>query len=238
MTAYTLTPPATPAVAVVGATARYAVRRVFCVGRNYAEHAREMGGDPKREPPFFFMKPATALLADGAALPYPPRTRELHHEVELVVALASGGRDIAATAARGHIYGYAVGNDCTRRDLQAAAKKAGRPWDVAKGFDHSAGIGPLVPVAQAGHPRRGSIWLTVNGADRQRGDIADMIWSVEDVLAELSTLFELGSGDLVYTGTPAGVGAVAVGDVVTAGIDGIGTLSNTITAPASALREG
>ena len=238
MTTYALTPPATPSVAVAGETARFAVRRVFCVGRNYAEHAREMGGDPKREPPFFFMKPATALLADGAVLPYPSRTRDLHHEVELVVALASGGRDIAPAAARRHIYGYAVGNDLTRRDLQAAAKKAGRPWDVAKGFDHSAGIGEIIPVAQAGHPRRGPIWLTVNGADRQRGDIADMIWSVEDVLAELSTLFELGSGDLVYTGTPAGVGPVAVGDVVIAGIDGVGTLTNTITAPASALREG
>jgi fumarylpyruvate hydrolase len=234
MTSYVLAPPPTPSVAVAGESGRFAVGRIFCVGLNYASHVREMGSDPARQPPIFFMKPGCALLADGAPLPYPPRTQNLHHEVELVVAVSRGGRNLAAAQALDHVYGYAVGNDYTRRDLQAAAKEKGGPWEIAKAFDHSAGIGSIHPVARLGHPRHASIWLTVNGADRQRGDIADMIWNVESLLAELSALFRLEAGDLVYTGTPAGVGAVRPGDTVVAGIDGLGTLTNTITAPLTA----
>jgi fumarylpyruvate hydrolase len=234
MTTYVLPPPPTPSVAVAGESGRFAVGRIFCVGLNYASHAQEMGSDPARQAPIFFMKPAAALLADGAPLPYPPRTQDFHHEVELVVAVGRGGRDLAAARALEHVYGYAVGNDYTRRDLQAAAKAHGRPWDIAKGFDHSAAIGSIHPAARIGHPRRASIWLAVNGAERQRGDIADMIWSVEGILAELSTLFRLEAGDLVYTGTPAGVAAVQVRDTVVAGIDGLGTLTNTIAAPLTA----
>lgn len=229
---YALPISAPPAVAVAGERTRFPVRRIYCVGQNYASHAREMGSDPKRQPPFFFSKPATALLEDGGQLHYPPRTSNLHHEVELVVALKGGGRDLAAADALRHVYGYAVGNDFTRRDLQAAAKEKGRPWDVAKGFDESAAIGAIVPAAGGFDPSRGAIWLTVNGEERQRGDLADMTWSVAEVLAELSTLFELKPGDLVYTGTPAGVGPVVAGDRVVGGIDGLGTLSTTVVARA------
>ena len=223
--------PAVPSATVVGSRARFPVRRIYCVGQNYASHAREMGAAPKREPPFFFSKPATALLADQGRLPYPPRTGNLHHEVELVAAIGTSGRRIAAAAALTHVYGYAVGNDFTRRDLQAAAKQSGRPWDVAKGFDHAAALGPIHPVSASVHPSKGAIWLTVNGLEKQRGDLADMIWTVADVLAELSTLFDLEPGDLVYTGTPAGVGPVRAGEVVVAGIDGLGTLTTTVVAP-------
>ena len=229
---FVLPAPATPSAAVSGESARFPVRRIYCVGQNYASHAREMGADPKREPPFFFTKPATALLADHGRLPYPPRTANLHHEVELVVALKSGGRRIAAAGALEHVYGYAIGNDFTRRDLQAAAKEKGRPWDVGKGFDYSAALGPITPVSRHSHPLRGAIWLTVNGLEKQRGDLADMIWPVADVLAELSTFFALEAGDLIYTGTPAGVGAVVAGDLLVGGIDGLGTLTTTVVAPA------
>ena len=229
---YVLSAPSAPSAAVTGESARFAVRRIYCVGQNYASHAREMGADPKREPPFFFMKPATALLADHGGLPYPPRTANLHHEVELVVALKTGGRRIAAASALGHVYGYAIGNDFTRRDLQAAAKEKGRPWDVGKAFDHSAALGPITPVSRRSHPVGGAIWLTVNGLEKQRADLADMTWPVADVIAELSTYFDLDAGDLIYTGTPAGVGPVVPGDVVVAGIDGLGTLTTTVVAPA------
>jgi len=229
MTSFILPAPPIPAVAVAGETAQFGVGRIFCVGQNYASHAREMGSDPAREPPFFFMKPAAALLADGAALPFPPRTRNLHHEVELVVAIGRGGLNLSADAALGHVYGYAIGNDFTRRDLQSAARERGRPWDTAKGFDHSAAVGAIHPAARIGHPRRGAIWLSVNGVERQRADLADMIWGVAGILAELSTLFRLEVGDLVYTGTPAGVGALQPGDSVVAGIEGLGTLTTTIT---------
>jgi len=229
---YVLPAPATPSVAVTGESARFPVRRIYCVGQNYASHASEMGADPKREPPFFFMKPPTALLADHGWLPYPPRTANLHHEVELVVALKTGGRRIAAASALEHVYGYAVGNDFTRRDLQAAAKEKGRPWDVGKGFDYAAALGPITPVSLRPHPAEGAIWLTVNGLEKQRGDLADMIWSVADVLAELSTFFDLEAGDLIYTGTPAGVGPVTAGDVLVGGIEGLGTLTTTVVAPA------
>lgn len=222
---YVLPAPPVPSAAVVGERARFPVRRIYCVGQNYASHAREMGADPKREPPFFFTKPATALLADHGQLPYPPRTANLHHEVELVVALKSGGRRIAAASALGHVYGYAIGNDFTRRDLQAAAKEKGRPWDVGKGFDHAAALGPITPLTRRAHPAKGAIWLTVNGQERQRGDLADMIWSVAEVLAELSTFFDLEAGDLIYTGTPAGVGPLKPGDRVEVSSPVLGTFT-------------
>lgn len=199
------------------------MHRVYCVGRNYAAHAREMGGDPEREPPFFFCKPADAVT-QAARLPYPPRTRELHHEVELVVAIGRGGRDISAAAALSHVYGYAVGVDLTRRDLQADAKRQGRPWDTAKGFDQSAPVADIRPAARGAHPAAGRIALAVDGESRQAGDLADMIWSVPEVLAELSTYFELRPGDLVFTGTPAGVGPLEPGARVHAEIEGLGAL--------------
>jgi fumarylpyruvate hydrolase len=231
-------PPTVATVAVAGETARFPVRRIYCVGFNYAEHNREMGRDPTREPPIFFSKPADAVLADGAELPYPPRTANLHYEAELVAALGHGGRNVAAAAALGLVYGYAVGNDYTRRDLQAAAKDKGRPWDTAKGIDHGAGIGAIHPVAKTGHVRRGRIWLTVNGATRQNADVADMIWDVPAIIAELSTFFELRPGDLIYTGTPAGVGPLQPGDRVVAGIDGLGTLSHRVVAAATGTTAG
>ena len=214
-------------VAVQGSSARFPVRRIYCVGRNYAEHAREMG-DTGREPPFFFSKPADAVLSVAAGgegvLPYPPQTQDLHHEVELVVALGAGGRDLSPEQAAASIWGYAIGLDMTRRDLQGAAKKAGRPWETGKAFDHSAPIGPLHPAADVRSMANGSITLTVNGQPRQSGDLSDMIWSVPEAIAYLSTLFELQAGDLIYTGTPAGVGAVVAGDVLEGAIDGLGTL--------------
>ncbi|MBS0374209.1 MAG: fumarylacetoacetate hydrolase family protein [Proteobacteria bacterium] len=229
MTAYVV-PAVVPSVAVAGEAARFPVRRIYCVGFNYAEHNREMGRDPQKDPPIFFSKPADALLADGEELPYPSRTANLHYEAELVVAIGAAGSRIDPAAAHQHVYGYAVGNDYTRRDLQSAAKEKGRPWDTAKGFDGSAGIGRIHPAAVVGHLRRGALWLTVNGAERQRGDLADMIWDVPGIIAELSTFFALRPGDLIYTGTPAGVGPVTPGDVVVAGIDGLGTLTHRIGA--------
>ena len=204
------------------------MRRIFCVGRNYAEHAREMGMDPEREPPFFFTKPADAVVADGSRIAFPSRTANLHHEIELVLALGSGGRDIPVASAVDHIFGYAVGLDLTRRDLQAAARKEGRPWDTAKGFDQSAPISAIVPAIETGHPQRGRILLAVNGSARQQGDIADMIWNVPEIVAELSTYFELAAGDLIYTGTPAGVGPIERGDHLEGSIEGVGTLALTI----------
>lgn len=218
-----------PAVAVEGSQLRYPVRRIFCVGRNYPEHAREMGFKD-RAPPFFFSKPADAVMPNGSAVPYPPRTAMLHHEVELVVALVQGGRNIAADAALAGVFGYAVGNDLTRRDVQAAAKDAGRPWDAAKGFDHAAPISAIVPVANCGHPAQGRIWLEVNGEPRQQGNLSDMIWSVPEVIAELSTWFELAPGDLIFTGTPAGVGPLRPGDRVKGGVDGVAILEHTVVA--------
>jgi len=219
-----------PTVAVAGSKLRFPVRRIFCVGRNYPEHSREMGFTG-RAPPFFFSKPADSVMPNGSAVPYPPRTANLHHEIELVVALGRGGRDVAAGDALGLVFGYAVGNDLTRRDVQAAAKDAGRPWDTAKGFDHAAPVTPVVPVATCGHPAKGRIWLEVNGQPRQQGDLADMIWSVPEVIAELSTWFELAPGDLIFTGTPAGVGPLKPGDRVRGGVDGVGVLEHTVVAP-------
>jgi fumarylpyruvate hydrolase len=221
-------PVAYPSVEVQGRTSRFPVHRIYCVGRNYAAHVREMGANPEREPPCFFMKPADAVVPNGAAVPYAPRTANLHHEVELVVAIGVGGRNIAAATALDHVFGYAVGNDLTRRDLQAAAKDAGLPWDVAKGFDHSAPISAIRPVGDGGHVASGRIWLEVNGQPRQDANVAEMIWSVPEIIAELSTLFELQPGDLIFTGTPAGVGPVQRGDSIVGGIDGLETLRTTI----------
>jgi fumarylpyruvate hydrolase len=219
-----------PTVAVEGSALRFPVRRIFCVGRNYPEHSREMGFGDVRAPPFFFTKPADAVIGSGSDVPFPTRTANLHHEIELVVALGKGGRDVAEEAAQGLIYGYAVGVDLTRRDVQAAMKEQGKPWDTAKGFDHSAPISPIVPAAGKPHPASGRIWLEVNGKPRQQGDIADMIWSVPEIIAELSTWFELAAGDLIFTGTPAGVGALVPGDRVRGGVEGVGTLAFTMAA--------
>jgi fumarylpyruvate hydrolase len=210
-----------PSIAIAGSTDRFPVRRIFCVGQNYADHAREMGNDPNRQQPFFFGKPADAVVDNGATLPFPVRTNDLHHEVELVVALSAGGRDIDAKDATGLIWGSAVGIDLTRRDLQAEAKKSGRPWDMAKGFDRSAPIGALTPGAP---PETGAIALSIDGETKQSGDLSMMIWSVAEVIAVLSTYVELAPGDLIFTGTPAGVGPIRAGQRVRAEIAGLGTL--------------
>ena len=228
MTEFVIAVPKTPSLAVEGQSARFPLRRVYCVGRNYSEHAREMGHDPDREPPFFFSKPADAVVSGDDSVPYPTLTEDLHYEVELVVAIAQGGKNIAVADALSHVWGYTVGVDLTRRDLQAQAKKMGRPWDFAKGFDASAPASPLLPVSQTGHPATGKIWLDVNGEQRQRGDLSDQIWQVADVISYLSQAVELQPGDLIYTGTPAGVGAVQRGDVITGGIEGLSDFSFTL----------
>lgn len=220
-----IVPPRPVLIPVDGKAGRFPVARIFCVGRNYAAHTREMGGDPNREPPFFFLKPADTLVAGKeVAMAYPPRTADLHHEVEMVVALGSGGRDIEAARALDHVWGAAVGLDMTRRDLQAAAKAAGRPWDMGKGFDGSALVGPLRPFSGSALPRSGAITLTVNGTVRQRGDLADMIWSVGETIAELSSYLTLRAGDLIFTGTPEGVGPVKPGDELEARCAGLASL--------------
>jgi len=207
-----------PTIAISGTTARFPVRRIFCVGRNYAEHAREMGSDPDRDPPFFFSKPADAVVDSGRRLPFPTKTAELHHEVEMVIALGAGGVDVKPKDAPSMIFGYAVGIDLTRRDLQAQAKKAGRPWDMAKGFDHSAPVGPL---RRGAPPSDAAITLTVDGRVRQSGDLKDMIWSVADIIGFLSTYVAVAAGDLIFTGTPAGVGPIRRGEQVRGSIAGI-----------------
>jgi fumarylpyruvate hydrolase len=228
MTGFVITPPDTPALAIAGSDQTFPLRRVFCVGRNYAAHAREMGADPDREPPFFFSKPADAVVPASGTLPYPPATRELHHEVELVVALKEGGANIAPEQALGLVWGYAVGLDLTRRDLQAIAKKDGRPWDMAKGFDASAPCSPLQPVSGTDHPREARIWLEVNGQLKQEGNLNEMVWPVADVIAYLSRFVTLAPGDLIFTGTPAGVDALKPGDHVRAGVDGVATFELTV----------
>jgi len=227
-TTYLFSPPAPPSIAIVGSDARFPVRRIFCIGRNYEEHAREMKATVSLDAPVFFCKPADAIVTDGADVPYPSITTDLHHEVELVVALQSGGRDLDAVAAHATIYGYAVGLDLTRRDLQAQAKSRGTPWDTAKGFDASTPIGAITPVAQCGHPDAGELRLDINGAPRQRADIATMVMKVTDILVSLSTYFELRAGDLLYTGTPAGVAALHRGDVFAAAFPGLADLRGRI----------
>ena len=229
---YVFDPEPQVAVPVAGSDALFPVRRIYCVGRNYAAHAREMGFDPDREPPFFFCKPDNAIVVvppgRTVAMAYPPQTSDLQHEIELVVAIGKGGHDIPAAQALAHVFGYAVGLDMTRRDLQLRARDKGRPWELGKAFDASAPIAPLHPVASVGHPERGAVWLQVDGVDRQRSDIAKLIWSVPEVIANLSTFFELRPGDLVFTGTPEGVGQVARGQTMHGGIDGLGSLSVTV----------
>jgi len=224
MSDFVIAPPVTAAVPVLGGGA-FPVRRIFCVGRNYAAHTREMGGDPTREAPFFFMKPADALVVAGAPMPYPPMTQDLHHEMELVVALGTGGADIAEADALSHVWGYAAGLDMTRRDLQGQAKKEGKPWDMGKGFDHGAPIGELAPAARIGHPEKGTIELKVNGAVRQSSDLSKMIWSVPETIAYLSRLVRLAPGDLIFTGTPEGVAATVRGDLLEGRVEGVGSVS-------------
>jgi fumarylpyruvate hydrolase len=225
---YVLQPAAVAALPVDGGEGLFPVRRIYCVGRNYAEHAIEMGHDPDREPPFFFQKNPDNLVPGGGTFPYPSGSADVHHEIELVVALSGGGEDIAAGDALGLVFGYAVGLDMTRRDLQGEAKKLGRPWEVGKAFEKSAPCGPIVPASRIGHPSSGAIRLAVNGKVAQRGDLAQMIWKVPEAIAHLSRLFRLAPGDLVFTGTPAGVGPVHRGDRLEGHIDGVGDLAVTV----------
>ncbi len=230
---YVFEPQPVVSVPVVGTAARFPVHRVYCVGRNYVEHAKEMGFTG-REPPFFFLKPASCVVPVGAGetgrLPYPPLTRSLHHEIELVVAIGTGGKNIAAADAHRHIYGWGVGLDMTRRDLQGEMKKQGRPWEIGKAFEHSAPIGPITPAADVQDVENAEIWLTVNGQDRQRSTVSKLIWNIAESIEHLSTGWELCAGDLIYSGTPEGVAAVEVGDVLEGGIAGLETLRLSVVA--------
>jgi fumarylpyruvate hydrolase len=225
---YVFPPAPATSVPVVGRAERFPVHRIYCVGRNYVEHAKEMGFTG-REPPFFFLKPADAVVAvntgETGTMRYPSLTKDLHHEIELVVAIGTGGRNIAAADAHKHIFGYAVGLDMTRRDLQGEMKKQGRPWCIGKAFDESAPIGPITPVAQAGDVANAEIWVQVNGADRQRSNVAKLIWNVAETIEHLSAAWELRPGDLIYSGTPEGVAAVVAGDTLVGGVGGLGTLA-------------
>ena len=219
-----------PSLAIAGSTDRFPVRRIFCVGRNYVEHQKEMGGDG-REQPFFFLKSEFSLVAGGGEVHYPPNSANYHYETEMVVAIAKGGRRIAAKDANGHVFGYAVGLDMTRRDLQQQGKDKGRPWDFGKNFDEAAPCGELSPAANIGHPARGAIWLQVNGKERQKSDLSEMIWSVPEQIEYLSQYYTLEPGDVIFSGTPAGVGPVQPGDVLHASIEGIGELKVRIAPP-------
>ena len=219
-----------PSLPIVGGDTRFAVGRIYCVGRNYADHAREMGHDPDREPPFFFMKPANAVVQNGAAIAYPVGTSDCHHEIELVVAIGRGGKNIPVEKALEHVWGYGVGLDMTRRDVQGEAKKMGRPWEMGKSFDESAPITALKPASEIGHPAKGAIWLKINGEVRQSGDLAMQIWNVQEQISYLSHLITLEPGDLIMTGTPAGVGPVKMGDKLEGHADGVGDLRITYTA--------
>ena len=220
--------PARVTVPVVGSTDRFPVNRIYCVGRNYEEHAKEMGFTG-REPPFFFLKPADAIVVVDAgqtgSIPYPSLTKNLHHEIELVAAIGTGGKNIKAADALKHVYGYAVGLDMTRRDLQGEMKKQGRPWCIGKAYDHSAPIGPITPVAQAGDVHNAELFIQVNGQDRQRSTVTKLIWNVAETIEHLSSAWELQPGDLIYTGTPEGVGAVVSGDTMVGGVAGLGTIT-------------
>jgi fumarylpyruvate hydrolase len=221
---YAITPPVRPWLPVHGFDAVFPVHRIYCVGRNYAAHSLEMGGDPEREAPFFFQKNPDSLVSGGGDFPYPDKSSEVHHEIEMAVALSKGGRDIPLERARDCVWGYGVALDMTRRDLQAKCKKAGRPWEIAKAFEHAAPCSDLVRAAEIGHPDRGAIWLKVNGETRQQGDLGQMVWKVPEMISYLSGLFELVPGDLILSGTPSGVGPVARGDLLHGHIDGIGDL--------------
>ncbi len=228
---YVFPPAPVVSVPVLGSDDRFPVHRIYCVGRNYEEHAKEMGFTG-REPPFFFLKPADALVVvnagDTGTLPYPSLTANLHHEIELVVAIGTGGQNIAAADALAHVYGYAVGLDMTRRDLQNDMKKQGRPWCIGKGFDASAPIGPITRAAEAGDVAHAAIWLQVNGAERQRSTVAQLIWNIAETIEHLSAAWELQPGDLIFTGTPAGVAAVVAGDLLEGGVDGLTPLRMTV----------
>lgn len=227
-TSFCIAAPPQPSVPITGSDARFPVHRIYCIGRNYAEHAREMGATVSKDAPVFFMKPADAIVTDGADVPYPSATNDLHHEVELVVALQSGGAALDVERARAAIFGYAVGLDLTRRDLQAKAKAGGLPWDTAKGFDASAPIGAIVPVSVLGHPDAGLLQLRVNDATRQQADISTMVMNAAEIISALSHFFHLQAGDLIYTGTPAGVAALQRGDRFEAGFPGLPTLTGSI----------
>ncbi|BDB26824.1 hypothetical protein Tamer19_19770 [Cupriavidus sp. TA19] len=226
---YVFTPPATVAIPVAGSDDQFAVRRVYCVGRNYAAHAREMGFDPDREPPFFFCKPADAIVPVQAGttldLPYPAQTQNYHYEAELVAVVGKGGSDIPVEQALEHVWGYAVGLDMTRRDLQMKMREMGRPWEIGKAFDASAPVGPIHRASDIGHPQQAGLWLTVNGETKQRSTVAHLIWSVAETVAYLSQFFRLEPGDVIFTGTPEGVGAVKAGDTMVTGVDGLGELT-------------
>ena len=219
-----------PSLPIVGSELRFPVGRIYCVGRNYADHAREMGHDPDREPPLFFMKPANAVVQNDSTIAYPMGTKDCHHDIELVVAIGSGGRNIAVEKALEHVWGYGLGLDMTRRDLQGEAKKMGRPWEMGKSFDESAPITALKPAAEIGHPAKGAIWLKINGEVRQSGDLAMQIWNVQEQISYLSNLVTLEPGDLIMTGTPAGVGPVKNGDKLEGHADGVGDLRITYAA--------
>lgn len=229
MTEFVVPAPSVVSLPVVGSTARFPVRRIYCIGRNYEAHVREMGHDPERSPPIYFCKPADAVVDLGAngtgVFPYPVATADCHHEVELVVAIGRGGRDIAAEQASGHIFGFAVGVDMTRRDLQRAAAQAGQPWETGKAFDASAPVGAIHPIAATGALRAGTIELAVNGQARQHSDLSKLIWGVDEIVSSLSCLFELQPGDLIFSGTPEGVGPVLRGDTMTCSIAGLGELT-------------
>lgn len=225
---YIFDPAPISTLAVAGRDDRIPVRRIFCIGRNYAAHAREMGKDPDRDPPFFFLKPADAVVEDGATIPYPPETENFHFEAELVAVIGTGGRNIVGKDALDHVWGYAVGNDLTRRDLQLKAREHGRPWDLGKGFDRSAPIAAVHPVSQVGHPSKGAIRLTVNGEVKQEADLSDLIWSVPEIVSILSHSMELRPGDVIMTGTPAGVGPLRPGDTCIVSVEGLGDLTTKI----------
>lgn len=224
MPAYIIDPPAVNAAPVKGSDKLFPVRRVYCIGRNYAAHAIEMGHDPNREPPFFFQKNPDNIDFTGK-FPYPTKTKDVHHEIEMVVALSKGGTNIAIDKALDHVWGYAVGLDMTRRDLQGIAKDMGRPWEIGKAFERSAPMGAFVPASQIGHPSSGKVELKVNGKVKQTGDLNQMIWKVPEMISYLSDYFELAAGDIIMTGTPSGVAAVVAGDTMEAAIDGVGTLT-------------
>jgi fumarylpyruvate hydrolase len=226
---YVVKQPEQPSAPVRGMQGRFPIHRIYCVGRNYAAHAIEMGGDPNREPPFFFQKNPNTVVLDGADFPYPPRSSNVHHEIEMVVALGKGGKDIPVESALEHVYGYAIGLDMTRRDLQDECKKAGRPWEIAKAFEHSAPMSEIVPAASVGHLSQGAIWLKVNGEIRQQGDLNQMIWKVPEMISYLSGLFELHPGDLIMSGTPSGVGAIVRGDVMEGHVDGLGSFTTRVS---------
>jgi fumarylpyruvate hydrolase len=225
---FAFAPAPVPALPIKGSDKLFPVHRIYCVGRNYAEHAIEMGHDPNREAPFFFQKNPDTLVPNGGVFPYPDASKDVHHELEMVVALKSGGKNIPVDKALDCVFGYAVGLDMTRRDLQGEAKKAGRPWEVGKAFEAAAPCSEIVPASAIGHPAKGAVWLKVNGAVKQKGDLDQLIWKVPEMIAYLSGLFELRAGDLIYSGTPAGVGPVQRGDLLEGAVDGVGELKITV----------